>query len=424
MDNGLFTPVALAGVSHHTADVQTLETFRFHNEEAFLKQAREHFRGVLLLQTCNRVEVIVHGEAEALAGVLEEYGRKDFTLLSGPDALRHLLELASGVDSMIVGEDQIIGQLKSALALSLELNCCSSILEISINKAVHVGIEVRQRTQINRGAVSIGSAAVLLAEEQLGSLKGKHILVIGSGEMGMLVAQALAAKDLTAIYVANRTYERAEFLARKIGGKAVRLDDLYRYMILSDLVISCTSAPHPIIRCDDLREAMKGRCWPLDGQPRPIVIIDIAQPRDVEQGADGIAGVHLFTIDSLRRINDHTMESRRSEAERAQRYIGDELDQFIRLLNRKAADDVLAVLHSWAETIRLRERDRALGRLGAKDERTAEVLDDLTRVLVSKILSDATLAIRSCAECGDLEAAESIVRSITTGEKPCIHNDE
>jgi glutamyl-tRNA reductase len=424
MDNGLFTPIALAGVSHHTADVQTLEAFRFANEEAFLKQAREHFRGVVLLQTCNRVEVIVHGEADALAGILEEYGRKDFTLLSGTDALHHLLELASGVDSMIVGEDQIIGQLKSALASSLELNCCSSILEISINKAVHVGIEVRQRTQINRGAVSIGSASVLLAEEQLGSLKGKHILVIGSGEMGMLVAQALAAKDLTAIYVANRTHERAEFLARKIGGKAVRLDDLYRYMILSDLVISCTSAPHPIIRCDDLREAMKGRCWPLDGQPRPIVIIDIAQPRDVEEGADQIAGVHLFTIDSLRRINDLTMESRRTEAERAQRYIGDELDQFVRLLNRKAADDVLAVLHSWAETIRLRERDRALGRLGAKDERTAEVLDDLTRVLVSKILSDATLSIRSCAECGDLEAAEAIVRSITTGEKPCIHNDE
>jgi glutamyl-tRNA reductase len=424
MDNGLFTPIALAGVSHHTADVQTLEAFRFANEEAFLKQAREHFRGVVLLQTCNRVEVIVHGEADALAGILEEYGRKDFTLLSGTDALHHLLELASGVDSMIVGEDQIIGQLKSALASSLELNCCSSILEISINKAVHVGIEVRQRTQINRGAVSIGSASVLLAEEQLGSLKGKHILVIGSGEMGMLVAQALAAKDLTAIYVANRTHERAEFLARKIGGKAVRLDDLYRYMILSDLVISCTSAPHPIIRCDDLREAMKGRCWPLDGQPRPIVIIDIAQPRDVEEGADQIAGVHLFTIDSLRRINDLTMESRRTEAERAQRYIGEELDQFIRLLNRKAADDVLAVLHSWAETIRLRERDRALGRLGAKDERTAEVLDDLTRVLVSKILSDATLSIRSCAECGDLEAAEAIVRSITTGEKPCIHNDE
>ncbi len=283
---------------------------------------------------------------------------------------------------------------------------------------------MRKRTQINRGAVSIGSAAVLLAEEQLGSLKGKHILVIGSGEMGMLVAQALAAKDLTAIYVANRTHERAEFLAQKIGGKAVRLDDLYRYMILSDLVISCTSAPHPIIRCDDLREAMKGRCWPIDGHPRPIVIIDIAQPRDVEEGADRIEGVHLFTIDSLRRINDHTMESRRSEAERAQEFIGDELDQFVRLLNRKAADDLLAVLHSWAEAIRLRERDRALGRIGAKDERTTEVLDDLTRVLVSKILTDATLSIRSCAEAGDLDAAEAIVRSITTGEKPCIRNED
>jgi glutamyl-tRNA reductase len=420
----LNTPIAIAGVSHHTADVQALEEFRFHNEEAFLKRARDHFRGAVLLQTCNRVEAIVHGEELALARFLEEYGRKNFSLMTGTDALRHLLELASGVDSMIVGEDQIIGQLKKSLAVSQELNCCSPVLELSLNKAVHVGAEVRKRTQINRGAVSIGSAAVLLAEEQLGSLKGKHILVIGSGEMGMLVAQALAAKDLTAIYVANRTHERAEFLARKIGGKAVRLDDLYRYMVLSDLVITCTSAPHPIIRCDDLREAMKGRCWPIDGHPRPIVIIDIAQPRDVEEGADRIEGVHLFTIDSLRRINDLTMESRRSEAERAHEFIEAELDQFVRLLNRKAADDLLAVLHSWAEAIRLRERDRALGRIGAKDERTTEVLDDLTRVLVSKLLTDATLSIRSCAEAGDLDAAEAIVRSITTGEKPCIHNED
>jgi len=424
MDNGLFTPIALAGVSHHTADVTTLEAFRFHNEEAFLKQAREHFRGVVLLQTCNRVEVIVHGEAEALAGILEEYGRKDFALLSGTDALRHLLELASGVDSMIVGEDQIIGQLKTALATSLELNCCSSILEISINKAIHVGIEVRQRTQINRGAVSIGSAAVLLAEEQLGSLKGKHILVIGSGEMGMLVAQALAAKDLTAIYVANRTHERAEFLARKIGGKAVRLDDLYRYMILSDLVISCTSAPHPIIRCEDLREAMKGRCWPLDGKPRPIVIIDIAQPRDVEGGADGIAGVHLFTIDSLRKINEDTMNSRKSEAVKARAYLDEELSQFVRLLNGKAADDILAILHTWAESIRIRERDRAISRIGSGDERTREVVDDLSRVLTSKILSDVTFSIRLCAEEGDLDYAESLIAAITRGEKICFRNSE
>ena len=424
LNDRLMTPVAIAGLNHHTAEVKVLESFRFPDEKAFLHSAREHFRGVVLLQTCNRGEVLVNGEAEALKAFLNEQGRERFSLLEGRDALRHLLQVASGIDSMIVGEDQIIGQLKSALALAQEAEACNNILELSITKAVHVGVEVRRRTQINRGAVSVGSAAVQLAEEQIGSLDNKHILVIGSGELGMLVAQALAAKKLTAIYVANRTHERAVWLAEKIGGKAVRFDELNRYLTLSDVVISCTSAPHPIIRVTDLQEVMKGRCWPLDGHPRPLVLIDIAQPRDVEEGAGGIDGVSLFTIDSLRGINDITMKSRKSEADKAAAFIEEELDQFVRLLNRKAADDTLAIVHTWAEAIRVRERDRAIGRLGGKDERTREVLDDLTRVLTNKLLSDATLAIRSKAEAGDLDTAEELARAITKGDTRCTHNRE
>jgi len=240
----------------------------------------------------------------------------------------------------------------------------------------------------------------------------------------MLVAQALAAKQLTAIYVANRTYGRAEVLAKKIGGKAVRLDDLPRYMLLSDVVISCTSAPHPVIHCDDLKEIMRGRCWPLEGHPRPLILVDIAQPRDVEEGAEAIDGVHLFTIDSLRQINENTMNSRKSEAAKAQVYLDDELAHFIRLLNGKAADDTLAILHTWAESIRTRERDRAISRIGTGDERTREIVDDLTRVLANKILSDVTFSIRLCAEEGDLDYAESLVAAITRGERLCFRNNE
>jgi len=247
---------------------------------------------------------------------------------------------------------------------------------------------------------------------------------VGSGEMGMLVAQALAAKNLTAIYVANRTYGRAEALAKKIGGKAVKLNDLPRYVLLSDVVISCTSAPHPVIHRDDLKEIMKGRCWPLEGHPRPLILVDIAQPRDVEEGADAIDGIHLFTIDNLRQINENTMNSRKSEAIRARAYLDAELSHFVRLLNGKAADDTLAILHTWAESIRTRERDRAISRMGSGDERTKEIMDDLTRVLTSKILSDVTFSIRLCAEEGDLNYAESLVAAITRGEKLCFRNSE
>jgi glutamyl-tRNA reductase len=410
-------PIAIAGVSHHTADVRAIEAFRFPDEPELLRAAGQWFKGVLLLQTCNRVELIVEGEAAGLRDFLAGQGRGEFFIHDGKGALSHLFSLASGIDSMIVGEDQIIGQLKKTLADAQEAGTASTFLEFCVNKAVHVGIEVRKRTLINRGAVSVGSAAVLLAESQLGSLEGKHILVVGSGEMGLLVAQALAARRLTAMYVANRTYGRAVILADKIGGKAVRLSELYHYITLSDVVISCTSAPHPVIHKKELAEAMKARCWPVEGHPRPLILIDIAQPRDVEEGAENIDGVCLFSLDNLRMINEQTMSTRKAEAERAREFVEEELVIFMRYLNRRTADDMLAELHTWADSVRMRERDRAITRMGNMDPKTAGIIDDLTRVLAKKLLTDATFSIRESAEEGDLAAARALVDAITLGNR-------
>ena len=423
MPEPLTTPLALASVNHHTANIATLEAFRFPDEAALLREARERFKGALLLQTCNRVEVLVQGDARSLEGFLQERGRRGFAVIEGEAVAHHRLELAAGIDSLVVGEDQILGQLRRALATAQEAGAASSVIELCINKAVHVGVRVRRQTQINQGAVSVGSAAVTLAENLLGSLCDRHILVVGSGEMGLLVTQALAVKGLTAIYVANRTYEHAVMLADKIGGRAVNFKDLYRYIALSDVVISCTAAPHPVIRAEEVGKAMEERLWPLDPHPRHLVLIDIAQPRDVEEGVRSIEGVHLFTIDDLKNINDAAMDSRRSEADRARGIIDEELDHFIRLLRRTAADETLALLYTWAESIRARERDRALTRLGKEDDRTAEVIDDLTRALTKKLLADATASIRACAESGDIATAEALMRAITRGE-PCFQNDE
>ena len=409
--------IAIAGVSHHTADVKSIEAFRFPDEPALLAAAKERFTGALLLQTCNRVELIVEGNAPALREFLSSQGRAGFFMHEETGALRHLFALASGIDSMIVGEDQIIGQLKKALLDGHEAGTTSPLLEHCVTKAVHVGVEVRKRTLINRGAVSIGSAAVQLAEAEIGSLEGKHILVVGSGEMGLLVAQALAEKKLTAMYVANRTYGRAVILADKIGGKAVRLSELYRYITLSDVVISCTSAPHPIIHRKELAHAMKDRCWPVEGHPRPLIIVDIAQPRDVEEGADSIDGVRLFTIDSLRMINEQTMSTRKAEAERAHDFVEAELAIFLRHLNRRSADDFLASLHTWSEKVRVRERDRALARLGSTDPKAAEIIEDLSRVLAKKMITDITFSIRASAEEGDLHTAKALVKAVTEGER-------
>ena len=420
MDKQVRTPLAIGSLSHHDASATDLEKARFPDEGAFLKSAREHFRGAFLLQTCNRVEILVQGTPVALSDFLFSLERGNFRTCEGVEVLQHLLDLAAGIDSMVVGEDQILGQMKAALARAKEAGVSSNLIEICVEKAIHVGIQVRRRTNINRGAVSIGSAAVQLAENLLGGLGEKHILVIGSGEMGMLVAQALSARGLSAIYVANRTYERAVALAGKIGGKAVNLKDLYHYIQLSDVVISCTAAPHPVIHREPLREAMKERRWPLEERPRPLIIIDIAQPRDVEEGAGSIDGVNLFSIDDLRIVSEKNLRERKAEAERARAFIAGELDQFVSLVNRIAADDTLSLLYTWAEAIRVRERDRAIHRLSGEDPRVREVIDDLTRVMVKKILADATLSIRECAERGEVQAAEAMVRAITRGDAGCL----
>jgi len=412
--------LAIAGVSHQTADIAALEAFRFPDEAAFLAAAGRRFKGALLLQTCNRVEVVIEGDAEDLHDFLAGQGRKDFFLIEGRDALRHLFLLASGIESMIVGEDQIIGQLKKALADAEAAGTAGCFVAQCVTKAIHVGIGARKRTQINRGAVSVGSAAVLLAESELGSLAGRHILVVGSGEMGLLVAQALAAKQLTAMYVANRTFGRAVRLAEKIGGKAVKFSELYPYIARSDVVISCTAAPHPVIRAAELAGALGARTPHEGGRPRPLIIIDIAQPRDVEEEAGEIEGVRLFTIDNLREVNEKTMATRKAEAERAAAFVEEELALFFRQLQRTSADDCVAALHAWAEAVRQRERDKALSRLGSPDERTTAILDDFSRVLTKKILADATASIRENAQAGDRAAAEALVSALTRGTVPAL----
>ncbi|MDO8842089.1 glutamyl-tRNA reductase [Methanocalculus sp.] len=424
MSDRLLTTIAIAGLDHHTASLRDLEGFRFPDEEEFIRMARTRYKGVLLLQTCNRVEVLVQGDPDDLARFMQSLGRNTFTIHHGLGALRHLLSLAAGIDSMIVGEDQILGQLRKALLSSTGCGGNSQTIDICINTAIHFGVMVRQKTMINRGSVSIGSAAVKLAEDLLGTLKKRHILIVGTGEMGRLVTKALREKDLTAIYVTNRTYERAVELADEIGGKAVTFKDLYPFIMLSDVVISCTAAPHPVIHQKELTQTMQGRMWPLDTKPKPLIIIDIAQPRDTDDTIREIPGVHLFTIDDLRSISEENLLARQNEAENIRELIEMELDTFIQRINRVAANDTIAVLHTWAESIRIRERDKAINRLGTGDPKTIQIIDDLTRVLTNKILADATMAVRVSAERCDLETAGMIVSAITKGEKICFQKHD
>lgn len=414
MSDSLRVKLSLASFDYKNHDQSELSKVRFEDEPAFLKKAKEIFEGVILLQTCNRVEILVHGEKDRLAEFLKEENRSGFIFFEDEEALLHLSKLAAGTESLIVGEDQILGQLKNALLLAEESKTTDCVTTQCINAGIRLGVRIRQSTKINKGAVSIGSAAVLLAEELLGDLTGKNILVVGGGEMGKLVTKSLAEKHLRAIYVTNRTYENAVRLADEIGGRAMHLDQLYSCIALSDVVISCTSAPHEIIHFSNLAEIMEDRFWPLDDAPRKLIIIDIAQPCDVEKSCSKIPGVNLFTIDDLRGISEQNMNSRATEKEHAEEIIEEYLPEFAKLINKTAAGDVLAELYSWAEDIRKRELEKAVAKLrnGCEPEK---IINDLTASITKKMLEDAGAVIRKTAEEKDVSAAREVVDKITRG---------
>ncbi len=424
MTRTLLTEISVATADHSKYGEEILGLFRFKDETAFFEKASKIFPGVVLLETCNRVEILVHGSGKQLRDFLHGENRFVFEILEGEAALMHLLELAAGTKSMIIGEDQILGQMRRSLLLAESHNTNDVITDVCLNTAIREGVSIRQKTSINKGAVSIGSAAVLLAEELMGDLDGKNILVVGGGEMGTLVARALCEKNLRAIYVTNRSFDRAVLLANEIRGRAMRLDQLYPCIALSDVVISCTGAPHLIIHGEELTETMNERFWPLDPEPRHLLLIDIAQPRDIDDACRDIAGVSLKTLDDLKSISEKNLAARKTECEHSDILVRAALPEFIKAFNRAASGDLTKTLYTWAEEIRQREKNKALSRLRNADPYLESVIDDLTSALTKKLLGDAAKSIRASAECTDTQTAEILLKAIISGEVSCIRRSE
>jgi glutamyl-tRNA reductase len=271
-----------------------------------------------------------------------------------------------------------------------------SILSMAVLGAIEAGRRVRQETRINKGSVSIGSAAVELAESLAGDLKDKSILVVGAGEMGTLVANGLAQKNLKGIYVANRTFEQAQRLAANLGGTAVRLDDVCNYIAEADVLICATAAPHLIITKKMIETCVR----------KPLIIIDITNPRNVEEAVSRVQGVALHNIDSLKKLNEANLERRRAEVGQVERIISEELARMKKAYGRRRADHVIGGLYMHADSLRLAELDRAVGRLashGGLNEDQKDILSEFSRALTGKILAAPARRLRLAAEKGDDE---------------------
>ncbi len=406
------TEISSMVISHKKAKVEEMESAWHGDLDGLLHNLYNHefVHECVVLKTCNRVEIYVVSpkSSSVLFSFAKEMGASTHIIdfYGHDETLEHLLRLAGGLESMIVGEDQILGQMKELYAYSKKAGTTGKILDTAFDKAIQVGKRIRNETKINKGSVSIGSAAVDLAEDILDGLTGKSVLVIGAGEIGVLVAKALAEKDIEAIYIANRTFKKAEEIAYELGGHAVKLGDVETYLKNADVVISGTGAPHYILTREMVEKAIENRS-------RKLLLIDIANPRDIEESVAECENVELCNIDNLRVISERTLKMRREEARKAESIIQEEIKLLNLQYKRQRADRLIADLYRQVYDVRIRERQKAVNRLSSYHtigEIETKVLDDLTHSIVNKILAEPTKVLRQAAELGNEEFLDVVSR--------------
>ncbi len=382
-------------IDHKTADISKIEESTNKMDEIFAKIQQDHqVKEFIHIKTCNRAEIYLVMDESTL-----EYHWDGLVVEKDEKALEHVLKLSCGLESMIIGEDQILGQLKDSHKSSVKEGSCGPVLGTVFTKAIHVGQSVRRKTRINQGSVSIGSAAVDLAESVLGDLKCKKVLIIGAGKMGTLVAKALGEKHLKAIVVANRTYDRAVCLARELGGSAIHFDRLSNAMYDADVVISATGAPHAILTSEKVKLAA-----PPENLEK-MVMVDIANPRDIEDDVAKL-GVRLYNIDDLRGIADKNKKMREAEAREAENIIAEELYLLEKSLRHLEVEPIISNIRAQAEVIRLRETNKAYRMLGEMNGKE-KVVDDLTKVVVDRVFFDIIRNLKKAAENDDKEVLKT-----------------
>jgi glutamyl-tRNA reductase len=397
-------------VTYKKASIPILEAVRL-KRYSIASIAQE----TVIIQTCNRVEIYAVAKDEekeriehALVKVWKRrINNRVFTNIGknfddflevdyGSDAVRHLFRLAAGLESMIVGEDQILGQVKNSLVEAGLAKSVGPTLSLVFDRAVKIGAKIRTENKINKGSVSIGSVAVKLAEKRLGRLEDKQSLLIGAGEVGLLVAKSLIAKGQKNMYVASRTLDRAEALTKIAGGHPIIFEDALKKLEEVDLVVLATSATYNILTRERVERAFKAR-------NKFMLILDLSTPRNVEESVKKLPHVELLTIDSLRSEIDRNLKARMREVKNVEEKIERELIRAQAMLRRESAEPMVASVYKRAETVRVREVSKAIERLGNIDPKVKGVINDMSLAMVNGLLSEPVVNLRKAAEHDDVE---------------------
>ena len=395
------------GLNHRTAPVEIREKFSLSPEKIKKGLGRlekyDNLQEAVVLSTCNRSEiyaVVSRGCSNTVASFwadlngtecTEEFFQQYTYRYEDEDCVEHLLRVTASLDSLVIGEGQILSQVKHAYAIAQSANATGTLLNLLFNRAIAAGKRVRNETKIAFNAVSVSYAAVELARARLGDFSGCRVLLFGAGKMAELTATHLMCQGLKSLYVANRHIERATELACRYGGQAVEWPEVYGLLGSMDIVITSTGAPHYVIHRREIVHALEAR------QGKPLVLIDIAVPRDVEPAVGELPEVCLYNIDDLKAVVDDNIQERQKEAMIAEGIIKEEVEALMERFAYFSMQPVMVQLSDKAEFIRCRELKRAMRKLPDLSEEEYRVIEKMTHMIVRKMLRDPMRMVNSTA---------------------------
>ena len=408
------------GLNHKTADLEVREKVAFADNklEAALKElsSMEEVHEAIILSTCNRVELYAHVESldraenaiKDFIGRFHGIGRsaldRSLFVYKKDEAIRHIFRVASSLDSMVVGEPQILGQLKAAYEFALNRKKTGILLNRLMEKAISVAKRVRTETRIAENAVSISFAAVELARKIFDDLSTNAAMLLGAGEMAELAAKHLISAGIKSMRVANRTYSRAVELSGQFCGTPVRFESFINEMAHVDIVICSTRASSFVLTSAQVKDVMKAR------KNRPIFLIDISVPRNIDPAVNELDNVYLYDVDDLQGVVETNLEQRRDEAAKAEAIVTEEVAGFKKWMASLDAVPTVIALRERAEAVRQEELAKAFNKLGVVDARTELVINSLANNIVNKLLHPPTVSLRT--EAADKEVLIELVRKI------------
>ena len=399
-----------ARVTFRKSPIHVLERFAFKDlPNAFLTfKEYSSVSECVIIQTCNRIELFAASDNHSvekikstwasLTGLEENAFRDTLEVCENKDAYEHLLKLTSGLESLVVGEEQIIGQIKESISVARQAQASGKRLNKLFDRSIRIGTRIRNSTGIGRGGISLGSMAVKLAEENVDDIKSKHVLLIGTGEAATMVAKSLKKRGYT-FNVTSRTLERSIGFSQTLGGKPIKFEDILSGFNNYDVIFVATTAPYFLVTFDKMKQAMKNK-------KTGTMILDLSNPRTVDEKVAVIPGIKLMNIDQIAEMVDKNMKKRKGKISAVENIISEEVPIIEATMKRLDAEPLVKDVFTNADYMRIKELQKALQMLGETDEKRIRIIDDLTKAVVESIVSAPMNNLRKASEQGNPELLE------------------